>query len=181
MVTKILSFGVIVGLVNLMPFTVTTASAGNAGWHGASGFSQRTQFRPWSHASRPSRVSRWRPSASPAPRKATGLASPGSPITQVRVGPRSVHRVRAQSWPVTADTTRFRPDRRTLPDQRNAGVGQSATALQFQFRPAQTRRKPTYEQLFARGGLATQPYARRSVAAYTGAHMPGYAAYWASR
>lgn len=198
MVARMLSVGLAIGLANLVSLGIAPLSAAQAAapvWSAYNSPGKRPQFRPWQRTEHVAPAARWRPS-SPATQ---WRAMPGGDSRRVLSDTRA-HSQRIfnpphydmnarYAAPITAQqqpATRFRPDRRqpTFDDRAMRDDLPAATSgqeLQSQFRPADNRRKPTYEQMQAASRSPARAYGAPP-AAY-GAPMfaappPVFAGYW---
>ena len=164
MVARLFSLGLAVSLSSLVSLGLSHLSVAHAAhpvWSGYAAQAKRPQFRPWSRAPRKSAGLRWRPQ----PEAVTGTRSPGSLIDSRMAGRSNAHRAKRPVF--SADRARNTkpldarsgPGDRFRPDQRRSGYGQPLAIgerdraggyqarLHSQFRPAETRRRQTYEQL----------------------------------
>ena len=183
-----LTAGVVFAVANLAPLSVSTATAGHSAGSGYSSYGQRVQFRPMSQRSRHMRTPRWRPNTYTTRRATRSLDRLGSPLISAAKARDPVIRVHAATPSRTgragvragSSGGHFRPNRRRVMSGTGVAVSGSDSALQAQFRPAPTRRKPTYEQLVAAESRALASYPRY-LAGYPVSPQGRYAPYWPGR
>lgn len=193
MVARSLSIAVAVGFASLVSVGLSPLSAAQAAypsWSSSVAQPQRAQFRPWGRTERHQPVARWRPQTA-VPR---AVSRPGNERREVYFGSRQSRRVfdptgvtrryAAAKAPLPRPGVRFRPDHRE-PVRESWGGREEATewsrsGTQAQFRPADRRRRASYEETQS----ATRPLARAPAAPYRGyavpplAMPPVYGGYW---
>ena len=163
MVARKLTIGVLLGLGGMaasvfLPDTV--AEAAHPAWSSYATQAKRPVFRPWNRSEVTPVAGRWRPQAGAPSRSVAPAVSYRRQSTFFAMQPRqavptsgtqfSVHRP-TPVRPAQAAGTRFRPNGgfglETAGDAESSRMTQQTAALQAQFRPADQRRKRTYEEL----------------------------------
>jgi hypothetical protein len=153
-----LSFlGLTLGLSTLAALGFSPLSVAHAGWGVYANQPKSLQFRPWSRAEQ-RQAARWRPQQFRYSRRAVSTEGSRRPSAALPTGrmqaPLFSHGrgTARKAVPVAKGQNpgvRFRPERRQpmygQPDTSNADPDQAR--LQSQFRPAQTGRRATYEEL----------------------------------
>ena len=195
MVTRMVSFSLFLGLSSLVYLGLSVSSvthAAHAVWSAYANQVKRPQFRPWSRAPRRSISSRWRPqpekpSVSRTPAVAWGARLAGRSMPP-GAGEGLGSRQAITRGPVGGLGLRFRPKPRRMTYGSPDVIGDTPAArayqtrLHAQFRPAQKKRRQTYEQLqsdTSSVGYMTRPaamvypvVAASSMRAY--GHWPGW-------
>lgn len=197
MVARMLSMGVAIGLANLVSMgfaPLSVAQAASPTWSAYAAPVKRPQFRPWQRSERPAPKARWRPTIAVGQNRAMVVEkrrpAPGGAWVQSSrsldtPGLRSEGRYASQRLLPPSPGTRFRPE------SQQAGTGGSdapqhlpvdtrRSALQAQFRPAERKRKQTYEQMHAAEGSQNHPFMAPLVAYGMPrlATPPIYGGYW---
>lgn len=158
-----LSLGAVLGLSVLATMGLSLfclVEGAHPGWSTHAAPIKRPLFRPWDRAGSTSFASRLRSQVMSVSRQSTSIgdARRQDVFPAKRAGGRKV-------VPVTRGQDlglRFRPDEgdsaygQSGVPSAHGGPGNPQSDLQFQFRPIQSRRKPTYEELQA-GDVSPQP------------------------
>lgn len=161
LVARMLAMVVVIGLANLASLGFSPLSAAQAAYPAWSAYAtpaKRPQFRPTQRGERQTPAARWRPESAANQRRTQFAAEtrrPYSPFTMQRTrsmttAGTSNSRYTAPQLAFQRPDLRFRPDRRQAPaEQRGARDDAVADAWPptAQFRPAEKRRRQTYEQM----------------------------------